>query len=333
MARNVIGLFDNPNDAQAALRDLENAGFRGTNVGLLRNVAGGSAGIFEQLGIPPEDAAIYREGVRNGGALVILQQLADDDAYRAAEMLNRHNIVDIDRAGRRSQQTTETTSSVSAGATAGVPARTRSGSGASSFYQGGEAVIPIIEEEVRVGKREVETGGVRVSTRVEEQPVQEQVTLRDEDVRVERRPVDRPVDTAAVQDALREGTFEVRERREEPVVDKQARVVEEVVVGKEVQERTETVSETARRTDVDVQEVPGETRTSGSSETGRTSARAVSGVGTTSSTRDEDVARTGSDEGPIERTLGNAKAAAERATGLDLDRSGEAGDRDRRDNF
>jgi stress response protein YsnF len=72
-------------------------------------------------------------------------------------------------------------------------------------------------------------------------------------VHVERHPVDRPVTDA--DNAFREGTLEVTGRAEEAVVAKTARVVEEVVVGKQVEEHTETVHDTLRRTDVDVQEV------------------------------------------------------------------------------
>jgi len=115
-----------------------------------------------------------------------------------------------------------------------------------------EAVLPVVEEQLNVGKREVETGGVRIQTRVEETPVEEQVNLREERVNVDRRPVDRPV-SGADANAFQERTFEVRTTAEEAVVQKQARVVEEVVIGKEVQERTETVRDTVRRTDVEVE--------------------------------------------------------------------------------
>jgi len=84
--------------------------------------------------------------------------------------------------------------------------------------------------------------------------VQEQVTLREEHVTVERRPVDRPV-TQADMSAFQQGTIEVTERAEQAVVAKEARVVEEVVVGKEATERTETIQDTVRRTDVDVEEL------------------------------------------------------------------------------
>ena len=123
-----------------------------------------------------------------------------------------------------------------------------------------QVAIPVVEENINVGTREVERGGVRVDTRVEETPVREQVNVRDEEVRVERRPVNQAVDASTVSDAFREGTVEVRARDEQAVVQKEARVVEEVVVNKDVRERQETIEDTVRRTDVDVQEASGDTR-------------------------------------------------------------------------
>jgi uncharacterized protein (TIGR02271 family) len=117
----------------------------------------------------------------------------------------------------------------------------------------GEVVLPIIEEQLAVGKRTVEKGAAQVRTSVAEVPVQESVTLREENVTVERRPVDRAVENAP--GAFKEGTIEVTEMAEVPVVSKAAHVVEEVVVGKNVTEHQETVSDTVKRTEVDVDEV------------------------------------------------------------------------------
>lgn len=113
--------------------------------------------------------------------------------------------------------------------------------------------IPVITEEIRVGKRQVEGGGVRINTRVAEVPVEKQVTLRDEEIDVHRRKADRPLSEQDV-DVLQGGTFEFRERNEEAIVDKQARVVEEVVIDKDITERTEQIDDTVRRTDVDVEQ-------------------------------------------------------------------------------
>lgn len=116
-----------------------------------------------------------------------------------------------------------------------------------------EVVLPIVEEQLRIGKRAVERGGVNVRTTSQEVPVEETVNLREEHVTVERRPVDRAVGNAP--EAFREGTIEITETAEVPVVSKQARVVEEVVIGKEVTERQETVRDTVKRTEVEVDEV------------------------------------------------------------------------------
>jgi uncharacterized protein (TIGR02271 family) len=125
-----------------------------------------------------------------------------------------------------------------------------------ALERGQQARVPVVEEELKIGKREVETGGgVRVQTNVQEKPVEEKINLREEHVRVERHPVDRPATQADVNQALHGRTVEVRERSEQPIVQKEARVVEEVVVGKEATQRTETVRDTVRKTDVEVEQV------------------------------------------------------------------------------
>jgi uncharacterized protein (TIGR02271 family) len=117
-----------------------------------------------------------------------------------------------------------------------------------------EVAIPVIEEQAEVGKRQVEQGGVRVNSRITETPVEGDINLREEHVNVERRPVDRPLQAGDL-DRFREGSLEVREYAEEPVVSKEARVKEEVVIGKEATERTETIRDTVKRTDVDIEKI------------------------------------------------------------------------------
>lgn len=112
--------------------------------------------------------------------------------------------------------------------------------------------VPVVEEELAVGKRTVETGGVRVHKEVTEQPIEENISLHEERVTVDRRPVDRPVEAADMR-AFENSTIEMREMAEEAVVEKRARVVEEVVVGKESRERTEQIHDTVRRTDVRIE--------------------------------------------------------------------------------
>ena len=179
---------------------------------------GGLIGALVGSGIPEDRARVYEEGVKNGGIVLGFNPRSDEDAEYFEKEWNK----------------------------------TYKGE---NVYRG-ETTIPVVEEELKVGKREVERGGVRVESRVTETPVEERVNLREERVHVERHPVDRPVSSA--DNAFKEGTLEVTERAEQAVVAKEARVVEEVVVGKEVAERTETVRDTVRRTDVNVEEIKGD---------------------------------------------------------------------------
>jgi uncharacterized protein (TIGR02271 family) len=117
---------------------------------------------------------------------------------------------------------------------------------------GTDETIPVVEERLRVGKRDTSYGRVRVRAYVVEEPVSESVTLREERVEVERRPVDRLVQ--AGDDLFRDRTIEAEETREEAVVQKDARVVEEVGLRKRSETRAETVSDTVRHTEVEVED-------------------------------------------------------------------------------
>ncbi|MEJ1934980.1 YsnF/AvaK domain-containing protein [Nostoc sp. NIES-2111] len=138
------------------------------------------------------------------------------------------------------------TSSSGAGFGSGTAGSDRTG------LAGSEEVIPVVEENLRVGKRDVNLGRVRVRSYVREVPAEAQVNLREEHVRIERRPVDRPAETS---DALfRDRTIDMEEHAEEAVVGKEARVREELVVNRDVAERTQNVSDTVRKTEVEVED-------------------------------------------------------------------------------
>jgi len=115
-----------------------------------------------------------------------------------------------------------------------------------------EEKIDVIREDLQVGKRSVETGGVRIRSRIIEKPVEENLRLREEHVRVHRQPVDKAANINDI-DTFREKDIELTEYAEVPVVNKEARVVEEIRVTKDVEEREETVRETLRETKVDIE--------------------------------------------------------------------------------
>lgn len=217
-------------------------------------VTGGVIGALVDLGIPEEEAQIYSESIRHGNVLVAAQ-VPDTQVSQAARIMERAGLVDIDRhadqwrgSAPTTGQQTRTQQPVT-GSTNMDTSRTRQNN-----LNDNDETIEIVEEDVHVGKRTVEQGGVRVRTYVREVPVEEQVRLREEHVEIERRPVDRPA-TARDLDTFREGTIEMTEMREEAVIGKEARVVEEVHIHKDVDERVETVRDTARRTEVEVEQL------------------------------------------------------------------------------
>lgn len=113
-----------------------------------------------------------------------------------------------------------------------------------------DGTIDIVEERMVIAKREAELGRVRVRSYVRETPVEESVNLREEHVSIERRPVDR----AATDADFRDQSIEAREYAEEAVVNKEARVVEEVALRKDVQNREEVVRDTLRKTEVEIED-------------------------------------------------------------------------------
>ena len=263
----VVGVFDNSAEAQRAVSDLVAAGVVRAQIQLTSNerataTAGGASRDSEHEGLgdrishffsrlfgngdDPDEATYYSEAVRRGSAVVTVNADSEQQADKAADILDDAGAVDInERAQEWRQSGWAGSPQSSAGSLRGEDARVRDGA---------EKVIPVVKEELQVGKRRRERGGVRIYTHMEEAPVEENVRLREEHARVERRPADRPASEADLA-AFKEGTIEVRETIEEPVVAKKARVVEEVVVAKETSDRTETVRDSVRQGQVDVEKL------------------------------------------------------------------------------
>lgn len=206
-------------------------------------LAGGLIGALIGSGIPEEHAEAYESGIKSGGIVLRANpRNAEDAAYIESQWRSCGGEQIYSNAARQNS------SAVNATGAGTMNAARRGDSSADSM------TIPVIEEELQIGKRTVETGGVRVETDITERPVEETVTLREEEINVERRPVNRAVSDADLA-SVKEGDFIVKESAEQAVVAKEARVVEEIVIGKEVNERTETINDTVRRTEVDVEEL------------------------------------------------------------------------------
>ena len=251
MSNTVIGLYSDATTAERVIDDLTGSGFSRSTIDMHRE--SDASGLHSELvdeGIPRDDADYYVEGLRDGGVLVSVR--ADDsDTDKAVDIMNRY----ANEGGYEDKR------SLGSGIDAGIDRAERetgldTGLNAASAGIGDRVddTIEVAEERLRVGKRRVERGGVRVRSRVVEEEVSEDVTLRDEEVRVDRERVDRKV-SGSDGDLFQERTIEVTETDEEAVVEKETRVTEEIHVGKEVTEHTETIRDTVRRTEVDVEEV------------------------------------------------------------------------------
>ena len=248
--RRISAFFDTRDAASEAVEELVKAGFPRASVSLVEGNKAPSAstathesGFWESLKdffFPEEDRYTYAEGLRRGGYLVTAST-TDANYQRALAILDQQGAIDMDERVQswRKQGWTGYTG------TAGQ-------SGTTGATSGREQVVPVVEEQLKVGKREMGHGRVRVRSYVVEKPVTEQVNLTDEHVHVERRPVDRPLQPG--EGMFQNRTIVAEEKREEPVVSKQTRVNEEVVLKKDATRRTQTVSDKVRSTEVKVED-------------------------------------------------------------------------------
>lgn len=238
-----ICLFHDAGRASAAVRALEDLNLA---PGAVQTIGDGpsSTGMtgsqsLTEFGVPDRDVEHLQDGLRRGGVLVSLEA-PESRTTEIERIFHKYSADKID----------ETELEPATSALAAAPLLDHSSSQVT-----GEAVVPVVQEELLVGKREVDRGGVRVFRRTVEEPVQQDVNLHGERVVLEYREVNRPVTDAD----LRAGTQEIElvETAEVPVVEKVARVVEEVHVGRVETDRTETIQDTVRHTEVDVQPLNG----------------------------------------------------------------------------
>lgn len=267
MTHTVVGAFDSDTEARAVQNELIAMGVPQGNVMIHGGSGqvdttrteshheGGIMGFFRSLfGMDnDEHSGRYSEAVRRGSHVVTVQASDEAQAQRIESIMHDHDAIDVDEREQHWRQESWQ------GHDASAPAfgvhdieRERGRYGDASSQR-----IPVVDEELHVGKRAVERGGVRVFARTTERPVEEQVTLREEHARVQRTPVNRAATAEDLRAATAGESIEVRETIEEPVVEKVARVIEEVEVGTEVRERTETIRDSVKHTEVETESLQG----------------------------------------------------------------------------
>ena len=249
MPRTLTAMFETRAAAEATRQKLVQAGVSNSEIdlqdegtysteGTTPHKEGLMAGIKSMFGAH-DDHHAYAEGLSRGHVL-ISATVADAQTEQAIQVLHSSDAIDLDARESEWRQS-------------GWTGRAEAYAAPASANVTGDETIQLAEERLVVGKREVERGGMRVRSYIVETPVSEQVTLREETVGIERRPVNRAV--AAGDDAFRDRSIEMRETGEEAVVGKEAFVTEEIALRKDVGQRTEEVRDTVRHTEVEVEQV------------------------------------------------------------------------------
>lgn len=257
----ITAFFDNRSDADQAVSRLVEAGISRDSIHVIADDSNDTAMSTEEhkgfwasladLFLPDDDRTVYAEGIRRGGYLLTVSGYPFDLHDRALDILDDEGSIDLDERTKawESEGWSRSTTNETYAASAYDQNRASNGSALGAER---EEVIPVVEEELRVGKRDVNNGRVRVRSYVTETPVRESVSLRDENVEITRRTVDRPL--TGSENAFVDRTIEAEEHREEAVVSKDARVVEEIALRKTAEQREETISDSVRKTEVEVED-------------------------------------------------------------------------------
>jgi uncharacterized protein (TIGR02271 family) len=261
----LTAMFDSHADAQRAVDRLQEFGIPSARIrtvegstatsGTTRSTSDESKGFWDTLGdlfFPDEDRYTYAEGLSRGGYLVTVTGLSAGEYDTALDVLDDEGTVNLDEreASWRSEgwggyESSAYAAGRSVGRAAGSSYEDRSATA-------GDESIPVVQESLSIGKRDTSHGRVRVRAYTVEEPVSETVELREDRVELERRPVDRAA--GAGDRAFEDRAVEAETHREEAVVSKDARVVEEIGLRKTSDTRQETVSDTVRHTEVEVED-------------------------------------------------------------------------------
>ena len=267
----VVAVFDTVEHAQNAIRALQGAGFPAADISVVNNETlddrgakvATETGFWHRLfgsDVDLHEAKVYGHTVDRGGSVVTLRA-PDTLVDKAVALLHTHNPVDVNQRAASLGIIAAAAAPLAAKAAAGARAVADTASSvaakapaAASMPTGNQdEVLRLAEETFNVGKRQVQAGMTRVRRFVTERPVEAQVTLHEEHAEIARRAISDPGYIKDIDWSDR--TIEVRETKEQAVVSKSARIAEEVVIQKKGSDRVETVKDSVRRQQAEIERV------------------------------------------------------------------------------
>lgn len=258
----IAAAYDSRAHAQAAIDALKMAGFHGADISILdKQLAtndaiwtGKGVGLWQRIfgrDVRQHEAAVYNQAVEGGGAVVSVR-VPESEVAHATGILDLHHPIDVrDRALTTGVVPAERVEATVASSAASPPPVRQVIAVTPKFAEAHEQVLRLAEEQLQVGKRMLETGKTRVRRYVTERDVSADVTLHEEHAEVVRRAVTDPKYLGTVDWADKE--IEVVETAEQALVNKTAKVVEEIGLNKVGSDHVQTLHEKVRRQQVEVE--------------------------------------------------------------------------------
>jgi uncharacterized protein (TIGR02271 family) len=241
----VVTAYDSVDKAKNAAKVLQNAGIDTSDMSVIDRTALAShdtdhVGLWRRLfgeNVWEHEAAVYGDTLTKGGA-ILAARVPSDQVARVMSLLDVHQPLDVHTVAAKIGEKVP----VEAKALVTPPITKADAKDAET--------LRLAEEQLNVGKRMFETGTTRIRRFVTERPVEANVTLHEEHAEVVRRAITDPAYVADID--WSDKAYEVTETAEEAVVSKSARVVEEVTLRKTGTDHVETVKDTVRRQQVEV---------------------------------------------------------------------------------
>lgn len=265
----IVTLFDSAIQAEAAKRNLVKAGFSDRDISLISGERLQEEGqsvrhpsLWQRLfghTVDKDEADVYTRAMDKGGVVLTIRT-EEEKLARAMTILHSHDAVDVPSRMQSSVENGTTAPGINptAGKQFAGETNDRPAEPLRTSLTGDESeadILRLAEEQVEVGKRLVSEGSTRVRRYTVTDTVSEDISLHEQHADIFRRSVNEPALAGEVD--WSEKTVEVAETHEQPVINKTTHVKEEVVVRTDGSDRTETINDTVRRQEVDIDHARG----------------------------------------------------------------------------